>query len=104
MTVRPPHSLLAVPHCLAARLRYQAANVSVKMRNTAPNKHASYASEKRRGNGNVSTHCRKGTASGSTWSARFAAPSFMRRPPQLGQKPRPLQQNATMCRALQVSQ
>jgi hypothetical protein len=38
MTVSPPHSLLVVPHCLAARLRYQAATVSVKMRNTEPNK------------------------------------------------------------------
>src|SRR5262245_42111206 len=44
--------------------------------------------------GSVSTHCRTGTC-GSTRSTRFAAVSAMRRPPQLGQKPRPFHENAT---------
>ena len=32
---------------------------------------------------------------GNTWSTRCAARSAMRRPPQLGQNPRPLHENAT---------
>ena len=49
------------------------------------------------------THCRTGT-SGSTWSTRCAARSAIRRPPQLGQKPRPLHENATRRSEWQVSQ
>jgi hypothetical protein len=41
-----------------------------------------------------STHWRSGTG-GSTLSTRLAAGSAMRRPPQLGQKPRPLHENGT---------
>jgi hypothetical protein len=43
----------------------------------------------------VSTHCRPGTG-GSTWShQRWAARPVIRRPPQLGQNPCPLQEKGT---------
>ena len=44
--------------------------------------------------GSLRTHCRT-AASGQTWSTRRAARSVMRRPPQLGQNPRPLNEKAT---------
>jgi hypothetical protein len=48
----------------------------------------------RSSNGSESTHCRTGTE-GSTRSTRCAAVFAMRRPAQLGQMPRALQENAT---------
>ena len=44
--------------------------------------------------GRLNTHWRTGT-SGNTWSTRCAARSVIRRPPQLGQNPLPLQEKAT---------
>jgi hypothetical protein len=51
----------------------------------------------------LTTHCRI-AASGSTWSMSWAARSAMRRPPQLGQKPRPLHENGTRRSWLQASE
>lgn len=52
--------------------------------------------------GRVRTHWRTGT-SGSTWSTRCAARSAIRRPPQLGQKPRPWHEYATRRSVRQAS-
>jgi hypothetical protein len=46
--------------------------------------------------GNVSTHCRRPLSGGNTDSMRLAAVAHMRRPRQDGQKPLPLQLNATI--------
>ena len=55
----------------------------------------SWASRFLHANGNVSTHCRSALCSGSTRSMRFAAVAHIRRPRHDGQKPLPLQLNAT---------
>jgi len=47
-------------------------------------------------------HWRTGTH-GSTASTRWAARSVMRRPPQLGHHPRPLQESGTRCSRAQPS-
>jgi hypothetical protein len=44
--------------------------------------------------GRLSVHCRTRTG-GNTWSTSCAARSAIRRPPQLGQNPRPLHENGT---------
>jgi len=49
---------------------------------------------RRRRCGRLSVHCRTGTG-GNKWSTKCAARSAMRRPPQLGQNPRPLHENGT---------
>jgi hypothetical protein len=54
----------------------------------------SVANKNRNANGSDSTHWRRGLC-GNTSSARSAALSVIRRAPQLGQKPRRLQLNAT---------
>ena len=54
-----------------------------------------WAGRRRHGNGNVNTHWRNPLCGGSTRSIRFAAVAFIRRPVHDGQKPRPLQLNAT---------
>lgn len=60
------------------------------------------ANRKRSGYGKLSTHCRTGHGP-NTSSTRCRADSAMRRAPQLGQKPRRLQLNATRRSAWQCS-
>jgi len=50
---------------------------------------------RRHENGNVNTHWRNPLCGGSSRSIRFAAVAFILRPVHDGQKPRPLQLNAT---------
>jgi hypothetical protein len=54
------------------------------------------ARQSRIGIGKLRTHCRVGFI-GRTESTRWAAVSAILRPPQLGQKPRRLQEKATKC-------
>ena len=69
------------------------------MRVSRPSNAPSWARRRRHENGKLSTHCRSPLCGGSTRSNRFAAVAFIRRPVHDGQKPRPLQLNATSRRA-----
>ena len=64
------------------------------MPGTAVRAAGSVANRKRSGNGTENTHWHMGSG-GSTSSTSSAAVSTIRRAPQLGQKPRRLQLNAT---------
>ena len=65
------------------------------MRVRLPSSAPFWASRRRNGNGNVNTHWRNPRCGGSTRSIRFAAVAFILRPVHDGQKPRPLQLDAT---------
>jgi hypothetical protein len=70
---------------------------------TGPMASGLLANRKRNGYGKLSTHCRTGRGP-NTSSTRCRADSAMRRAPQLGQKPRFLQEYATSLSARQCSQ
>lgn len=73
-------------------------NGAETMPSTSPMIAGQLANRNRSGNGTLSTHWRIGSC-GKTLSTSRAALSGMRRAPQLGQKPRRLQLNATRCSA-----
>ena len=61
---------------------------------TRPMSFGRIARSRRSWMGKLITHCRTGLT-GSTWSTRWMALSLIRLPPQLGQRPRRLHENAT---------
>ena len=93
MTATPPPRGSARPWSRAQPRRCRS---TARCSRRATRRHRSWcqASTYRIRCGTLKTHWRTGT-SGKTWSTRCAARSAMRRPPQLGQKPRPLHENAT---------
>ena len=76
-----------------ARRRSHPGTARMVTATTARHRSWSQASWYRTRCGTLNTHCRTGT-SGKTSSTRCAARSVIRRPPQLGQKPRPLHEHA----------
>ncbi len=64
------------------------------MRSTSLVSALSWSSRARSHQGTVRTHCRTGTST-STWSARYAAVSFIRRPLQMGLELRSPSENGT---------
>ena len=99
MTATPPLRGSARPWSRAQPRRYRS---TARCRIRATRRHRSWcqASTYRIRCGTLKTHWRTGT-SRTTWSTRWAARSAMRRPPQLGQNPRPLHENATSRSVLQ---
>ena len=93
MTATPPPRGSARPW---ARAQLRRCRSTARCSRRATRRHRSWcqASTYRIRCGTLKTHWRTGT-SGNTWSTRCAARSAMRRPPQLGQKPRPLHENGT---------
>jgi hypothetical protein len=87
----------------AAQRPHQGETARKKVLTTTPAKDGSNAMLNRSPNGTVGTHCRTGT-SGLTRSRRLAAKSHIRRPRHDGQKPRPMQDNATRRLSRQPSQ
>jgi hypothetical protein len=83
------------PSSWAARAAYNASTVSTTIRVRRPSNAPSWARRRLHENGNVNTHWRSPLCGGSTPSIRFAAMALIRRPRHDGQKPRPLQLNAT---------